>query len=67
MNIRGPERSYHLFPNFYAPGEIDSPQMDNIVHLINALDGYRVVRQCSFEKDNSQTAERDGDERMGHG
>ena len=67
MNIRGPQRSYHLFPNFYAPGGIDSPQMDNIVHLINALDGYRVVRQCSFEKDNSQTAERDGDERMGHG
>jgi hypothetical protein len=41
--------------------------MDSIVHLINALDGYRVVRQCSFEKDNSQTAKRDGDERMGHG
>ena len=81
VNIRGPERSYHLFPNFYAPRGIDSPQMDNIVHLINALDGYRscsrrrdVIRtrtrwrrdQCSFEKDNSQTAERDGDERMGH-
>jgi glycosyltransferase domain-containing protein len=41
LNIRGPERSYHLFPSFYAPGEIDSPQMDKIVHLINALDGYR--------------------------
>ena len=43
LSIRGPERSYHLFPNFYAPRGIDSPQMADIVRLINVLDGYRAV------------------------
>jgi glycosyltransferase domain-containing protein len=41
VEIHGRERSYQLFPSFYAPRDIDSPQMDIIVHLIAALDGYR--------------------------
>ena len=46
MSIRGPDRSYHLFPSFYAPRGIHSPQMDDIVRLINVLDGYRAVARC---------------------
>jgi glycosyltransferase domain-containing protein len=46
MSIRGPDRSYHLFPGFYAPRGIDSPQMADIVRLINVLNSYRVEARC---------------------
>jgi glycosyltransferase domain-containing protein len=41
VNLRGRERSYFLFPNFYAPRGIDPPQIDKIAPLINVLDSYR--------------------------
>ena len=46
MSIRGPDRSYHLFPSFYAPRGIQSPQMADIVRLINVLNSYRAVARC---------------------
>jgi hypothetical protein len=46
MSIRGPDRSYHLFPSFYAPRGIDSPQMADIVRLINVLNNYRADARC---------------------
>ena len=39
--IRGLDRSYHLFPSFYAPRGIESPHMSDIVRLINVLNSYR--------------------------
>jgi glycosyltransferase domain-containing protein len=53
VSIRGRERSYLLFPNFYARrGWIESPQMDDVVRLINILDGYRAGERCeSYAKD----------------
>ncbi len=41
ISIRHRGRCYLLFPSFYAPGETDSPHMDDIVRLINTLDNYR--------------------------
>ncbi len=41
VNMRGRERSYILFPSFYAPARIEPPKMDNVVRLIGALDKYR--------------------------
>jgi glycosyltransferase domain-containing protein len=41
VTLRGGERSYVLFPSFYAPMEIDCPPLDEIVRLIGALDIYR--------------------------
>ena len=46
MSIRGLDRSYHLFPSFYAPRGIKSPQMADIVRLINVLNGYRADARC---------------------
>ena len=46
MSIRGLDRSYHLFPSFYAPRGIESPQMADIVRLINVLNGYRADARC---------------------
>lgn len=40
VNMRGRERSYILFPSFYAPQGIDPPKMDSIVRLIGVLDKY---------------------------
>jgi hypothetical protein len=39
--MRGRERSYFLFPSFYAPAGIAPPKMDHVVRLIGALDKYR--------------------------
>jgi glycosyltransferase domain-containing protein len=41
VNMRGRERSYILFPSFYAPAGMEPPKMDNIVRLIGVLDKYR--------------------------
>jgi hypothetical protein len=41
LSIRGRERCYHVFPNFYAPRGIASPQLDELVRLISVLDGYK--------------------------
>jgi glycosyltransferase domain-containing protein len=41
VNMRGRERSYILFPSFYAPLGIEPPKMDSIVRLIGILDRYR--------------------------
>jgi glycosyltransferase domain-containing protein len=41
VNIRARERSYLLFPSFYAPRTMDPPQIDKIIPLINVLDSYR--------------------------
>jgi hypothetical protein len=41
VNMRGRERSYVLFPSFYAPAGSEPPKMDHIVRLIGALDKYR--------------------------
>jgi glycosyltransferase domain-containing protein len=41
VNMRGRERSYILFPSFYAPAGIEPPKMDRIVRLIGVLDKYR--------------------------
>jgi len=43
MAIHGLDRTYHLFPSFYAPRGIDSPQMADIVRLIKVLNGYRAA------------------------
>jgi hypothetical protein len=40
VKLRGAERSYVLFPNFYAPTGIDCPPLDEIIRLIGALDIY---------------------------
>jgi hypothetical protein len=39
--MRGRDRSYILFPSFYAPHGLDPPQLSSIVRLIAALDNYR--------------------------
>lgn len=41
VNMRGRERSYILFPSFYAPLVIEPPKMDSIVRLIGILDKYQ--------------------------
>jgi glycosyltransferase domain-containing protein len=41
VNMRGRERSYILFPSFYAPAGVEPPKMDRIVRLIGVLDKYR--------------------------
>ena len=41
VTVRGRERSYVLFPNFYAPRGIDRPQITAIAPLIDILDSYR--------------------------
>jgi glycosyltransferase domain-containing protein len=41
LNLRGLQRSYLLFPNFYAPRGVDRPQIDKIGPLISVLDSYR--------------------------
>jgi len=40
LKIRGQERSYVLFPNFYAPRGTRAPHLGDIVHLIRNLDSY---------------------------
>jgi glycosyltransferase domain-containing protein len=40
LEIRGQERSYVLFPNFYAPRGTRAPHLGDIVHLIRNLDSY---------------------------
>jgi glycosyltransferase domain-containing protein len=39
--MRGRDRSYILFPSFYAPHGLDPPQLSSIVRLIAAFDNYR--------------------------
>jgi glycosyltransferase domain-containing protein len=41
VSVRGHARSYLLFPSFYAPRGIESPQMNDIVRLMGILDSYR--------------------------
>jgi hypothetical protein len=41
VNMRGRERSYLLFPNFYAPPDAEPPRLNSVVRLINILDSYR--------------------------
>jgi glycosyltransferase domain-containing protein len=55
LNLRGRERSYLLFPQFYAPRGVDRPQIDTIVPLISVLDSYR------FEHDLKSTREAQSD------
>jgi glycosyltransferase domain-containing protein len=43
LTMRGHERSYTLFPRFYAPRGLDSPPLDSIARLLAALDKYRPV------------------------
>jgi glycosyltransferase domain-containing protein len=40
LEIRGQERSYVLFPSFYAPRGIGPPYLRDIAHLIRNLDSY---------------------------
>jgi glycosyltransferase domain-containing protein len=42
VEMRGRDRSYLLFPSFYAPRSIDSPQLSSVIHLISTLDGYAI-------------------------
>jgi glycosyltransferase domain-containing protein len=41
ITVRGAGRSYILFPRFYAPVEINPPQFDSIIDLMDILDKYR--------------------------
>jgi glycosyltransferase domain-containing protein len=43
VHMRGRERSYLLFPNFYAPRGSESPQLDSVIRLIGILDRYPPV------------------------
>jgi glycosyltransferase domain-containing protein len=36
------DRFYAIHPNFYAPAALDSPQLKNIVSLLDTLDKYRL-------------------------
>jgi hypothetical protein len=38
--MRGRERSYHLFPSFFAPLGIESPTTDTLAPLIAVLNDY---------------------------
>jgi hypothetical protein len=38
VTLRSGDRSYVLFPNFYAPMEIHCPPLDEIIRVIGALD-----------------------------
>jgi glycosyltransferase domain-containing protein len=40
VHMRGRERCYLLFPNFYAPRGSESPQFDSVIRLIGILDRY---------------------------
>jgi glycosyltransferase domain-containing protein len=64
LEIRGQERSYVLFPSFYAPRGTRAPQLGDIVHLIRNLDNYRpTTGPCASSMDlplNSSSAERRG-------
>lgn len=41
LTMRSGERSYILFPSFYAPRGLDPPRLDSVVRLLAALDKYR--------------------------
>jgi glycosyltransferase domain-containing protein len=41
LTMRSRERSYILFPSFYAPRGLDPPRLDGVARLLAALDKYR--------------------------
>jgi glycosyltransferase domain-containing protein len=43
LTMRSRERSYILFPRFYAPRGLDPPRLDSVARLFAALDKYRPV------------------------
>jgi glycosyltransferase domain-containing protein len=43
VHMRGRERCYLLFPNFYAPRGSESPQLDSVIRLTGILDRYPPV------------------------
>jgi hypothetical protein len=41
LTVQSGERSYVLFPPFYAPRGLDPPRLDSLARLLAALDKYR--------------------------
>ena len=62
VTIRGHERCYFLFPNFYAPRGLDAPPLSRVARLIAALDNYQptikraVVTSEARERLNNSSA-----------
>jgi glycosyltransferase domain-containing protein len=43
LTMRSRERSYILFPRFYAPRGLDPPRLDSVARLLASLDKYRPI------------------------
>jgi glycosyltransferase domain-containing protein len=42
-NIRRKDRSYKLFPSFFAPLGVEAPRVDEVVQLLATLDSYPAI------------------------